>query len=111
MLTGYWSFIQSISADSHHGLHWLPLAICMQFSQNRVAQPHADDMKRMRSAGLASKACEAGAVPSVQQTVRESVPRMHTTGALQSRRRRNEGMIRISDVSGGTLIGSRVVAR
>src|SRR3546814_20524019 len=78
MLTGYWSLIQSISADSHHGLHWLPLAICMQFSQNRVAQPHADDMKRMRSAGLASKACAAGAVPSVQQPGRESVPRVQT---------------------------------
>src|SRR3546814_15386972 len=95
MLTGYWSFIQSISADSHHGLHWLPLAICMQFSQNRVAQPHADDMKRMRSAGLASKACEAGAVPSVQQPVRESVPRMQTAGPIprsEARRGRKEGV-------------------
>src|SRR3546814_18885254 len=81
----------------------------MQFSQNRVAQPHADDMKRMRSAGLASKACEAGAVPSVQQPVRESVPRMQTAGAIQSRRVRNERMMMNSDVSGGPLTGIRVV--
>src|SRR3546814_10272657 len=79
----------------------------MQFSQNRVAQPHADDMKRMRSAGLASKACEAGAVPSVQQPVRESVPRMQTAGAIQSRRVRNERMMMNSDVSGGPLTGIR----
>src|SRR3546814_11751965 len=67
-------------------------------------------MKRMRSAGLASKACEAGAVPSVQQPVRESVPRMQTAGAIQSSRVRNERMMMNSDVSGGPLTGIRVVA-
>src|SRR3546814_8768226 len=66
-------------------------------------------MKRMRSAGLASKACEAGAVPSVQQPVGESVPRMQTAGAIQSRRVRNERMMMNSDVSGGPLTGIRVV--